>query len=172
VAFPYTPIDADSELVIGDAVVTAIPTPGHTMESTSYFINGQALFTGDTLFLAGVGRPDLHTNATESTARASLLYRSLKKLLALGPEVLVFPGHTSEPVPFDRKVLSARLGDIAARLQPWLSSEETFTERLLAHLPATPPNYLRIVDLNEAGELPEGDVTDLEAGANRCAVPS
>jgi glyoxylase-like metal-dependent hydrolase (beta-lactamase superfamily II)/rhodanese-related sulfurtransferase len=172
VAFPYTPIDADSELVVGDAVVRAIPTPGHTMESTSYFINGHALFTGDTLFLAGVGRPDLHTNATESAARASLLYRSLKKLLALGPEVLVFPGHTSEPVPFDRRVLSARLGDIAARLQPWLSSEETFTERLLAHLPETPPNYLRIVDLNEAGELSEGDVTDLEAGANRCAVPS
>jgi glyoxylase-like metal-dependent hydrolase (beta-lactamase superfamily II) len=172
VAFPYTPIDAESELVVGEAFVRAIPTPGHTMESTSYFVNSQALFTGDTLFLSGVGRPDLHTNAAESAARASLLYCSLKHLLALGPEVVILPGHTSEPVPFDRKVLAARLGDVAARLHPWLSSEETFTQRLLANLPDTPPNYLRIVELNEEGELSEGDVTDLEAGANRCAVAS
>lgn len=172
VAFPYRPIETGSVLAVGEVVLRAIATPGHTMESTCYFINGQALFTGDTLFLAGVGRPDLHANAAESAARASHLYRSLHNLFDLAPDVLVLPGHTSEPVPFDRKVLAARLGDIAARLQPWLSSEQTFTERLLANLPDAPPNHLRILDLNEAGELPEGDVTGLEAGANRCAVPS
>ena len=37
-------------------------------------------------------------------------------------------------------------------------------------IPATPPNFSAIVELNEAGELPEGDPTDLEAGANRCAM--
>jgi hypothetical protein len=39
-----------------------------------------------------------------------------------------------------------------------------------ARLPPTPPNFVRIVDLNEAGEFPTGDPADLEAGANRCAV--
>jgi hypothetical protein len=41
---------------------------------------------------------------------------------------------------------------------------------VLAHLPPTPPNHSRIVALNETAGWPEGDVTDLEAGANRCAV--
>ena len=41
---------------------------------------------------------------------------------------------------------------------------------ITSSLPPTPPNFARIVDLNEAGELPTGDPTDLEAGANRCAV--
>ena len=43
-------------------------------------------------------------------------------------------------------------------------------ETLLQRLPPTPPNYERIVTLNEAGLVPEGNVTELEAGANRCAI--
>ena len=43
-------------------------------------------------------------------------------------------------------------------------------ETLLRLLPPTPPNYERIVRLNEAGMMPDGDVTELEAGANRCAI--
>jgi hypothetical protein len=55
-------------------------------------------------------------------------------------------------------------------LGPWLSSESGFIERLLSRLPDTPPNFVKIVEFNERGQLPIGDVTDLEAGANRCAV--
>jgi glyoxylase-like metal-dependent hydrolase (beta-lactamase superfamily II)/rhodanese-related sulfurtransferase len=170
VRFSYSPIDHGKQILFGRAAVTAIRTPGHTPESTCYLLDGRALFTGDTLFLAGVGRPDLHANAGESRARAALLYRSLKQLLALGPEVRVFPGHMSEPAPFDGKPIEERLGVIADRLQEWLSSEHMFVAKLLDRLPASPPNYTRITGLNEAGELPDGDVTDLEAGANRCAV--
>jgi hypothetical protein len=43
-------------------------------------------------------------------------------------------------------------------------------ERVTSKLPPTPPNFAHIVELNEAGQLPSGDPTDLEAGANRCAV--
>jgi hypothetical protein len=43
-------------------------------------------------------------------------------------------------------------------------------ETLLRLLPPTPPNYERITRLNEAGKVPDGDVTELEAGANRCAI--
>jgi hypothetical protein len=59
---------------------------------------------------------------------------------------------------------------VATWLSGWLSSESAFVDRVTSNLPATPPNFVRIVELNEAGEFPTGDPTDLEAGANRCAV--
>jgi hypothetical protein len=82
----------------------------------------------------------------------------------------VFPGHTSEPTAFDRKPICGRLCEISTRIGAWLRSEDDFVAAILNRIPPTPPNYVRIVELNEAGTLPEGDPTDLEAGANRCAV--
>jgi rhodanese-related sulfurtransferase len=66
--------------------------------------------------------------------------------------------------------VSAPMGHAARWLSEWLVSESAFVERVLSRVPATPPNFARIVELNEAGECPIGDPTDLEAGANRCAV--
>lgn len=83
---------------------------------------------------------------------------------------LVLPAHASDPVPFDRRAIAAGLGDLESWLAGWLASEEAFVDRLLAHVPPTPPNFSAIVGLNEAGEQPAGDPADLEAGANRCAV--
>ena len=170
VRFSHTAIDDGHRISFGTSTLTAIRTPGHTLESTCYLLDGEALFTGDTLFLAAVGRPDLHTDAADAQNRAGVLYRSLKRILALPSHVQVFPCHTSRPVPFDGKPETERLGVIEMRLRSWLGSQETFTSRLLERLPDTPPNYARISELNEAGDLPEGDATDLEAGANRCAV--
>jgi glyoxylase-like metal-dependent hydrolase (beta-lactamase superfamily II)/rhodanese-related sulfurtransferase len=170
VRFPFRPIAQGDTLILGAARLTALASPGHTLESTSYLVNGAALFTGDTLFLSGVGRPDLHAVAGEAQERARRLYHTLKQLLALGPETLVLPGHASEPVAFDGVPLAARLGDVAGRLRDWLSGEDSFVERILERIPPAPPNYARIVEWNEAGALPQGDPTDLEAGANRCAV--
>lgn len=63
------------------------------------------------------------------------------------------------------------LGDVAIWLSGWLGAESELVDRVTSKLlPPTPPNFVRIVELNEAGEFPGGDVTDLEAGANRCAV--
>ena len=61
-SYPFTPIrDGDTHR---DRLLATDPlrTPGHTLESTSYFLDERALFTGDTLFLAGVGRPDLEAS--------------------------------------------------------------------------------------------------------------
>lgn len=168
--FAYRPI-ADGEIVLfGGAGLKAMATPGHTMESTSYVLDGEAVFTGDTLFTGGVGRPDLHADPAEARARGALLYRSEQQLFGLGAGVLVFAGHTGEPAPFDGVPLVATLGEVAERLRGWFDSEGEFIERVLARIPPAPPNYERIVECNERGELPAGDPTDLEAGANRCAV--
>lgn len=170
VHFPYHPLKDGSELRFGSSILQAISTPGHTGESTCYFVDQQALFTGDTLFLAGVGRPDLHADSDQASERAGELYRSLQKSFALEPSVHIFPGHASKPVPFDNAALTARVGDVAAQLQEWFLSEESFKDRIIARIPPTPPNYTRITELNESGEFPNADLTELEAGANRCAI--
>jgi hypothetical protein len=82
----------------------------------------------------------------------------------------VLPAHAGEPIAFDGQPVAARLGDVDTWLGGWLSSESAFVDRVTSHLPPTPRNFGRIVDFNEAGDFPSGDPTDLEAGANRCAV--
>jgi glyoxylase-like metal-dependent hydrolase (beta-lactamase superfamily II) len=170
VTFPFTPIADGEELSLGTATLKALHTPGHTTESTSFLLNESALFTGDTLFTNGVGRPDLHVDTRAACRRAAILATSLGRLRRLRDDVLVLPAHTSEPVAFDGKPVVAPLCDIERWLGSWLESEPAFVERLTSHLPPTPPNFAQILALNEAGEMPACDPTDLEAGANRCAV--
>jgi glyoxylase-like metal-dependent hydrolase (beta-lactamase superfamily II) len=170
VHFPFSAVVDGDTITVGTATIIARRTPGHTEESTSYVLNEAAVFTGDTLFTKGVGRPDLHADAEGAQRRARALFGSLMRLTALGPEAVVLPAHASEPIAFDEQAVRARMKDVATALSEWLASEQTFVERVTSRLPATPPNFARIVELNEAGELPEGDPTDLEAGANRCAV--
>jgi glyoxylase-like metal-dependent hydrolase (beta-lactamase superfamily II) len=162
---------ADGDRIrLGSASLTAMHTPGHTDESMCYILNEAAVFTGDTLFTNGVGRPDLHADPDAARQRARALFASLSRLRRLAPDIVVLPGHTSEPIAFDGRAVSARLDEVAIWLAGWLGSESEFVDRVTSRLPPTPPNFVRIVDLNEAGEFPSGDVTDLEAGANRCAV--
>ncbi|QSW98458.1 MBL fold metallo-hydrolase [Haloterrigena alkaliphila] len=66
-AFDASTVEHGDELRIGDATLTAVATPGHTTESVSYRL-GDLLFTGDTLFLEGVGRPDLEESAAQRAA--------------------------------------------------------------------------------------------------------
>lgn len=168
--FAFKPMPDGERIRLGNATLRALHTPGHTLESTSYVLNEAAVFTGDTLFINGVGRPDLHADPDAARARARSLFMSLERLRQLRPEIEVLPAHASEPIPFDGQPVAARLGDVDTWLVGWLSSESTFVDRVTSHLPPTPPNFVRIVELNEAGDLPTGDPTDLEAGANRCAV--
>jgi len=60
--------------------------------------------------------------------------------------------------------------DLDEWLSTWLVSEEAFIDRVVSRLPPTPPNFARIVELNELGNIPDQDVIELEAGANRCSV--
>ena len=169
-ATAFTPVRDGDVLTIGEAHLEVLATPGHTEESVSYMLDEQVLFTGDTLFLDGVGRPDLEANPEEAGQRARMLYHSLQRLQALPDDVLVLPGHAAEPIPFDGVPLAATLKEVQERVTRLRQTETAFVDSLLAHLPPTPPNHSRIVALNEEAGWAEGDVTDLEAGANRCAV--
>lgn len=170
VSFPFTAMRDGDTLATHQLMLTALRTPGHTLESTCYLLNNAILFTGDTLFPTSIGRPDLHADEQEARTRSSLLYHSLHKLLALPSETLVLPGHTSQPVPFDGVPIGARLAEIDERVGLLHAMPAVFVETLLQRLPLTPSNYERITRLNEAGFFPEGDVRELEAGANRCAI--
>ncbi|MDC0917317.1 MBL fold metallo-hydrolase [Flavobacteriaceae bacterium] len=89
------------EFKIGEITLTVIHTPGHTMESTTYLLRDAsqkdiAIFSGDTLFLGDVGRPDLAQKAADITQEdlAGILYESLrKKIMPLADDVLVYPAH-------------------------------------------------------------------------------
>lgn len=89
------------EFQLGDITITALHTPGHTMESTTYLLkdeNGKdhAIFSGDTLFLGDVGRPDLAQKMGVLTERdlAGFLFDSLRnKIMTLADDVIVYPAH-------------------------------------------------------------------------------
>src|SRR5207244_2479142 len=95
VSFEYAPLNDGDTLHVGSAGLRVFHTPGHTPESASYLLDERALFTGDTLFLAAVGRPDLEATPDESQRRAQLLHASLRRLVALPPDILVLPAHRS-----------------------------------------------------------------------------
>jgi len=85
---------------IGDLTITTLHTPGHTLESTTYLLtdaNGKnhCIFTGDTLFIGDVGRPDLaQKGSLTMDDLAGMLYDSLnEKIKPLADDVIVYPGH-------------------------------------------------------------------------------
>ncbi|WP_340157508.1 MBL fold metallo-hydrolase [uncultured Maribacter sp.] len=95
-------IAKDNEsFTLGNVTIIALHTPGHTMESTTYLLKDEqgkdhAIFSGDTLFLGDVGRPDLAQKMGEITERdlAGFLYDSLReKIMPLADEVIVYPAH-------------------------------------------------------------------------------
>ncbi len=95
-----TAIDGQ-EFKLGQLTFVVLHTPGHTMESTTFLLkdkdlNDYALFTGDTLFLGDVGRPDLAQKAADMTKEelAGILFESLRtKIMPLADDVIVYPAH-------------------------------------------------------------------------------
>jgi glyoxylase-like metal-dependent hydrolase (beta-lactamase superfamily II)/rhodanese-related sulfurtransferase len=89
------------ELKIGNVTIKILHTPGHTLESTTYLLKDElgrdyAVFTGDTLFLGDVGRPDLAQKAAHMTQEelAGLLFDSLRsKIMPLSDDIIVYPAH-------------------------------------------------------------------------------
>ena len=84
---------------LGDIKIQAIHTPGHTLESTCYLLKDEnqkphCIFTGDTLFVGDVGRPDLSSGDMTSEELASVMYDTIQnKILPLQDDIIVYPAH-------------------------------------------------------------------------------
>ncbi|MDF2186986.1 MBL fold metallo-hydrolase [Paraflavitalea sp. CAU 1676] len=97
--FPIHLAKDGEEFELGDLTIGVIHTPGHTLESTCYLLRDEnkapyALFTGDTLFVGDVGRPDLSSGNLSKEALASMLFDSLQQKVATLPDsVIVYPAH-------------------------------------------------------------------------------
>lgn len=168
--YPFRAVVDGGRIAFGSTTLAALRTPGHTEESTTYLLDSAAAFTGDTLFLNSVGRPDLEGGTRQELAsRARLLHMSVRRILELPEAAQVLPGHVSEPVPFDGRLVVTTVGTIRETVALARLDSEAFVDAVLARIPPNPPNHSRIVELNERGEVPE-DRSELEAGANRCAV--
>lgn len=170
VAFPIAPLKNGEIIRIGNTKIKAVHTPGHTWESTSFVIEGKAVFTGDTLFTDGIGRPDLKADEYEARRKAGTLYDSLQSLLSLKENTLVLPAHISQPVAIGQGFIAARIGELKKSIKALAFGREEFIRGILAKLPAAPPNYLTIAKINKSGDSKDLDIAELEAGANRCAV--
>jgi len=168
-SFEYQPIKNDTVFKLGDISVSAISTAGHTLESMSFNIENKVLLTGDTLFTNGVGRPDLKADSEGMKAKAKLLYQSLQKLLSLNNDIIILPAHTSQPIEFDNLLIHSTLEKVKSITLLQLG-EEDFIETIIGRIPATPANYLSIVEKNLQGDFSDINPIDLEAGANRCAI--
>lgn len=151
---------------VGETRVDVLATPGHTPGSLSFRV-GTVLFTGDTLFVDGVGRPDLGQDARTT---GPVLWRTLREgLAALPGSTLVLPSHVGGPV---EGPAVARLGDLRASLEAFAFDEATFVAWVASNRLPPPENFQAIKRVNVGGApYPTlEDARELEAGANRCAV--
>jgi glyoxylase-like metal-dependent hydrolase (beta-lactamase superfamily II)/rhodanese-related sulfurtransferase len=165
--YPFKPFDEGDELKIGGIKLKAINTPGHSPDSISILLldekgHESAVFTGDTLFVGDVGRPDLRETTGSNTAKKEILakqmYSSLRnKLMNLPDDILVYPAHG--PGSLCGKSLGAELFSTIAQekktnyaLQPM--DESSFVKLLLNNQPFVPKYFPYDVELNRMGVPP------------------
>lgn len=172
-AFPFDPLTDGLEIPLDDGVhleVAATYAPGHTEGSTVYRLGTAALFTGDTLFLESVGRPDL---ADEAEPFAHALYRSLHRVvLPLADDVWVLPAHYGPGVAVrGGHLVAAPLGELRRSLPALALDEASFVQWAVERVTDRPDNYREIVRFN-AGRS-DRSLTEAmvwESGPNRCAI--
>lgn len=162
------PLADGDALDIGGIPVRVVALPGHTTDMTGLLVGDRALIGGDSLFADGIARPDLQEGDPEgSRAMARMLYRTLhERVLSLGDDVILLPGHTHPGVRSD--AVAPTLGEVRAAV-PELAIDDpaAFAEELLADMPPRPANYEAVIAVN-AGQHPYDP--DLEAGGNSCST--
>ncbi|MFD1514230.1 MBL fold metallo-hydrolase [Halomarina rubra] len=164
--------DGDS-IAVGERELDVLHTPGHTPGSAS-FAFGDALLSGDTLFLRSVGRPDLEDGSEDAIrTAANELFDSLERLTGFDDDTVVLPGHFSEE---SIRPLATGLGDLKAETTNELLSyveaddESSFVETIVESLSDEPANFNEIKQINWGKRQPTGDSEALELGPNNCAA--
>ena len=169
--FDFDPLEDGGDIHFGRCSLTALHTPGHTEGSLTFLIDDQAAFTGDFLFIASIGRPDLAGKVSEWTA---LLWNSVitaKRVLA--PETMIYPAHYGSDLERrgDRAV-GVSFGELLAQNEVLQANErDQFTAWVEGSAASFPDAYRKIkainVGLMVATEL---EAEELEVGRNECAL--
>ncbi len=167
VSYEYTPMEHNDEVKIGDVIFKALFTPGHSPDHNSYLLldkngNEKAVFTGDSLFVGDVGRPDLREGVgniqVSKKELAGMMYRTIHDVFAeLEDDVLVYPAHGAGSL--CGKNMSDDLFSTIGREKEtnWafqLKDEPTFVESYLEGQSFIPKYFPFDVDLNRKGAEP------------------
>jgi glyoxylase-like metal-dependent hydrolase (beta-lactamase superfamily II) len=164
VAFEHVTLGDGEEVALGNTCVRALATPGHAPAHNAYVIADRRrgddepwlVFTGDSLLVGDVGRPDLHADGDAETL-ARLLYASVRRLFELPDGVLVLPSHYGGSVcgralsgnPFSTIGFERTHNRALAA-----ANEDSFVRALLADVPPPPADHAAIVSANRVGIAP------------------
>ncbi|HJS65089.1 MAG TPA: rhodanese-like domain-containing protein [Nitrososphaeraceae archaeon] len=156
---------------IDEIEIKILNTPGHTNGSLCFLVGSKLLFTGDTLFVDGIGRPDLRDKAVEYS---KLLYNTLhNKVLTLDENIVVLPAHTQKSIT-SKILLSGFLKDIKNNNKDlFLLGEKEFVDTIASLTIPTPPSYKDIIAINKyfkAKDMDISKINELEFGPNRCII--
>jgi hydroxyacylglutathione hydrolase len=158
--FPFHPAKDGEIFSIGNITLEVIHTPGHTLESTCYLLkdenrNPYCLFTGDTLFVGDVGRPDLSSGDMTSAELASIMYDTIQnKLMPLSDDVIVYPAH-GPGTSCGKNLGPETVSTIGAQrknnyaMQP--QTREEFIKAILTGLEDAPPYFSVNARINKEG---------------------
>ena len=152
----------NEEFKIGNITIKALHTPGHTLESTTYLLidekgKNHAIFSGDTLFLGDVGRPDLaiKSDLTKEDL-AAMLYDSLRnKIMTLADDVIVYPAHGAGSA-CGKNLSKETVGTIGDQkktnyaLRADMTKQE-FVKEVLDGMPPPPQYFAKNAMLNKTG---------------------
>jgi hydroxyacylglutathione hydrolase len=165
--FPVHVAQDGEELKIGKLTIRILHTPGHTPESSSYLLldeNGKeyAVFTGDTLFVGDVGRPDLLDGVMTKEELAGMMYDSLRnKLMTLPDDVIVYPAHGAGSACGKNigKETFSSIGEQKAKnyaLQPMTKAQ--FIDTVTEGIAPAPAYFFKDASLNKQGYAPIDEV--------------
>jgi glyoxylase-like metal-dependent hydrolase (beta-lactamase superfamily II) len=146
--------------------------PGHTLGNTALLLDNRHLFSGDTIFMRSVARPDLGGKAE---GWAPLHADSLRRLLELPDDTRVFPGHVASPAEADEDgVFAATLGRLRGEnpeLRRLAADRDAFVQQQLRNPLPIPPQYVQIKRVNAGlAEADEDESFELEIGKNVCGL--
>lgn len=173
--FDFEPLEAHDKIEFEQVQleVLAVKTPGHTPGSVSFFVNQKLLFSGDTIFVGGLGRPDLGGKAAEWAAD---LYDTVyEKVATIADDVIVLPGHYAnlDDEMNEAGYIGDTLGNIRSRNEMMQNKQkEEFIEIVVQNANTeTPPNFEDIVAINRGQKVVDAEQQqELEIGPNRCAL--
>lgn len=162
VAFDHEALGDGDRVELGNTVVTAIATPGHAPAHHAYGVTDLRrgadpwlVFSGDSLLIGDVGRPDLHV-AGDSHGQARLVHASLRRLLELPDHVVLYPSHFGGSV-CGRGLSGNPVSSIGFERthNPLLAIDhaDAFAVELVADLPPRPADQAAIVAANRAGSI-------------------